>query len=108
MSIERKLRTLPLRLRSLLRRDRAEAELEKYPLEKLVEVHVSGLDRQPDGVWDNHASRAPAALYRLLEQTMGSARPKAITLEYNWSARFPRSIVREEIARVREVCGVRA
>jgi uncharacterized protein (UPF0276 family) len=86
----------------------AEAELEKYPLDKLVEVHVSGVDHQPDGVWDNHASRAPGMVYRLLEQAVRRGRPKAVTLEYNWSVRFPRSVLREEVARVREVCGVPA
>src|ERR1700761_1982408 len=84
----------------------AEAELEKYPLESLVEVHISGVDHQEDGVWDNHAGRAPELVYRLLEQTMGRARPKAVTLEYNWSVRFPQSVLREEIARVRETCAV--
>ena len=86
----------------------AEAELEKYPLDRLVEVHVSGVDHQPDGVWDNHASRAPGMVYRLLDQAVRRARPKAVTLEYNWSVRFPRSVLREEVARVREVCGVPA
>lgn len=82
----------------------AEAELEKYPLEKVVEIHVSGIDRQPDGVWDNHAKRAPEKLYRLLDQAMRRARPRAVTLEYNWSMRFPLAVLQEEIANVRAVC----
>jgi uncharacterized protein (UPF0276 family) len=84
-----------------------ETELTKYPLEKLVEVHISGIDRQFDGVWDNHANRAPGIVYRLLEDVLCQARPKAVTLEYNWSVRFPRSVLREEVAKVREVCRVR-
>jgi uncharacterized protein len=84
----------------------AETELEKYPLGSLVEVHISGVDHQEDGVWDNHAGRAPELVYRLLEQTMRRARPRAVTLEYNWSVRFPQSVLREEIARVRETCAV--
>ena len=84
----------------------AETELEKYPLEKLVEVHVSGVDHQDDGVWDDHAGRAPDLVYRLLEQTLRRACPRAVTLEYNWSVRFPQSVLREEIARVRETCAV--
>jgi uncharacterized protein (UPF0276 family) len=73
-----------------------------------VEIHISGVDRQPDGVWDNHAARAPKAVYRLLEQALERARPQAITLEYNWSVRFSQAILLEEIAQVRELAGARA
>jgi uncharacterized protein (UPF0276 family) len=84
----------------------AESELERFPLERAVEIHVSGVDRQPDGVWDNHAARAPQAVYRLLEQALRRARPRAITLEYNWSVRFSQSMLLEEIAKVREMVDV--
>ena len=85
----------------------AAAELEKYPLEKVVEIHISGVDHQSDGVWDNHANRAPEEAYRLLEQALRRARPRAVTLEYNWSVRFPREVLLEEITRVREICEAR-
>jgi uncharacterized protein (UPF0276 family) len=85
-----------------------EVELERFPLERTVEIHISGVDRQPDGVWDNHAARAPKAVYRLLEQALERARPQAITLEYNWSVRFSQAILLEEIAQVRELAGARA
>jgi uncharacterized protein (UPF0276 family) len=78
-----------------------EVELERYPLEHVVEIHISGVDTQADGTWDNHALRAPERVYRLLAQALQRARPKAITLEYNWSVRFPESVLLKEIEQVR-------
>jgi uncharacterized protein len=82
----------------------AEAELERFPLEKVVEIHISGIDTQADGDWDNHASRAPELIFRLLRQAMCRANPRAVTLEYNWSSRFPTAVLLEEIDRVRAIC----
>jgi len=76
-------------------------ELERLPLERVEEIHVSGVDEQPDGAWDDHANRAPAIVHRLLARALERAAPRAITLEYNWSARFPPEVLRHEIARVR-------
>jgi uncharacterized protein (UPF0276 family) len=78
-------------------------ELARFPLEEVVEVHVSGVDTDAGGCWDNHASRAPQLELDMLAVVMERAPVRAVTLEYNWSSRFPESVLREEIARVREV-----
>lgn len=80
-----------------------EDELDRFPLERTVEIHISGVDHQPDGVWDNHATRAPKQVFRLLEQVLRRSRPRAITLEYNWSTRFPQTALLDEISHVREI-----
>lgn len=77
-------------------------ELGRLPLERVVEVHVSGVDEQPDGLWDDHARRAPAVLRRMLARVAESARPRAVTLEYNWSTNFPAEALAEELAATRE------
>lgn len=74
------------------------------PLERVVEIHISGIEQQADAAWDDHASRAPGIVYRLLEQVLQRASPCAVTLEYNWSSRFPQSWLGEELGRVRGVC----
>jgi uncharacterized protein (UPF0276 family) len=79
------------------------AELERLPLEKVVEVHISGVDVDTAGSWDNHASRAPQMELDLLALVMKRASVRAVTLEYNWSSQFPGSVLLEEVARVRDV-----
>jgi uncharacterized protein (UPF0276 family) len=83
----------------------AEREIEQLPLDRVVEVHISGVDEQTIGSWDNHAARAPEAVFRLFEQVLEHATPRAVTLEYNWSSVFPRAILLEELARTRETIG---
>lgn len=80
----------------------ARAELERYPLERVVEIHVSGIDEQEGVFWDNHATTAPPEVLDLLEAALLRAPAKAITLEYNWSLRFPGQVLLEEVARIRE------
>ena len=77
-------------------------ELERFPLENVVEVHISGIDQQQDGLWDDHANSAPAIVYDMLSRLAQVIRPKAITLEYNWSVRFPASALLSELQRVRD------
>lgn len=77
-------------------------ELERFPLDRVVEIHISGVDVQPDGLWDDHANAAPEILYQMLERVMQDATPRAITLEYNWASTFPRSLLTEQLVRVRE------
>jgi uncharacterized protein len=81
------------------------AEFERLPLERVVEVHVSGMKRQSGIVWDDHATPAPPQVFELLERLMRRARPKALTLEYNWSAHFPSALMREHLSRAREAIG---
>jgi hypothetical protein len=79
-------------------------ELESLPLRRVMEVHISGVEWQSDAAWDDHTSVAPDIVYELLELLMEHATPRAITLEYNWSARFPDALFSKELERVRSIC----
>lgn len=78
-------------------------ELLSLPLDRVVEVHISGVDEEAGGHWDNHASRAPQIEFDLLAVLLSHRSVRAVTLEYNWSARFPASVLLEEIDRARQV-----
>ena len=78
-------------------------EIERLPLEKVVEVHISGLNVQSGIAWDDHAIPAPPVVFDLFERVMARARPKAVTLEYNWSPQFPESMLVRHIDRVHEI-----
>ena len=82
-----------------------QAELERLPLERLVEVHISGMNTQSGVVWDDHSTPAPAAVFELLERVLERVRPRAVTLEYNWSPRFPGSFMLTQLERVHELLG---
>lgn len=79
----------------------AATEIDRLPLERVVEVHISGLNRQSGLVWDDHATPAPPQVFDLLERVLRRVRPRALTLEYNWSATFPRAILLAHIDRTR-------
>lgn len=74
-----------------------------YPLERVVEIHISGIDEQDGTHWDNHSSRAPEVVFEMLANILPRAPARAITLEYNWSSRFPARVLLEEIDRTRNV-----
>src|SRR5947208_8921846 len=74
-------------------------EINKLPLERVVEVHISGVDVQGDSAWDDHARPAPPIVYQLLAQVCRRVPVRAVTLEYNWSRRFPETLLLEELAR---------
>lgn len=76
-------------------------EIDRLPLERVVEVHVSGLQRQSGIAWDDHATPAPPLVFELLGRVMRRARPQALTLEYNWSAQFPLRVLRDHLDRAR-------
>jgi uncharacterized protein len=76
-------------------------ELDLLPLERVVEVHISGLNRQSGVVWDDHATPAPPLVFELLERVLERARPRALTLEYNWSAHFPLAVLRDHVDKAR-------
>jgi len=78
-------------------------EIEKLPLERVDEIHISGVDLQSGSMWDNHSKRAPRLIFELLEKVLLRASPRAITLEYNWSARFPEHVLLEELSLTRGV-----
>lgn len=77
------------------------SELDRLPLERVVEVHLSGLSVQSGIAWDDHASPAPPLVFELFERLLRRARPRAVTLEYNWAPNFPTSVLRAHIGRVR-------
>jgi uncharacterized protein (UPF0276 family) len=78
-------------------------EVERLPLEQVVEVHISGLNVQSGIAWDDHASPAPPVVFELLERVLKRVRPKAVTLEYNWSPQFPESMLVKHIDRIHEL-----
>jgi uncharacterized protein (UPF0276 family) len=76
-------------------------EIGRLPLERVVEIHISGLNVQSGVVWDDHATPAPPAVFELLECVLERVRPRALTVEYNWSPSFPQAILRSHLERVR-------
>ncbi len=58
-------------------------EILRLPLEKVVEVHVSGLDVQAETAWDD-PGLADEETFELLALVLRRTRPRAITFEYNW------------------------
>lgn len=78
-------------------------DLERLPLERVVEVHISGLGRQSGVYWDDHSVLAPPDIFDLLERTLKRARPKALTFEYNWAPRLPLQLVLAQMNNAREL-----
>lgn len=81
----------------------ASVELLRLPLDKVVEIHISGVTSDQDSFWDNHSGRAPQEELDLLAAVLAETHVDAVTLEYNWSSAFPEHVLLEEIRRVREV-----
>ena len=91
---------------SMLNTGRAAAnEIDRLPLEQVVEIHISGLNVQSGIAWDDHATPATEPVFDLLQRVLRRARPRAVTLEYNWSPSFPRSTLKKHVERVREMAG---
>jgi uncharacterized protein (UPF0276 family) len=86
---------------SLNTRVDAMTEIERMPLERVVEIHISGFSRQSGVVWDDHAAPAPPAVFELLDRVLQRANPRALTFEYNWSSRFPQAILLAHLDRGR-------
>jgi uncharacterized protein (UPF0276 family) len=61
------------------------AGLRALPLDRVVEIHLSGMSVEDGMAWDDHARLAPPALLEHLAAVLETARPQAITLEYNWA-----------------------
>jgi len=80
-------------------------EIDRLPLEHLVEIHISGLSIQSGIAWDDHATPATEPVFDLLRRVLQRARPRAVTLEYNWSPSFPHSTLRKHVERVHEMVG---
>lgn len=83
----------------------AMTELLRYPLDRVEEIHISGSSTDKSIRWDDHSTSAGDDVYELLGIVLQQCRPKAITLEYNWSTVFPLDIVLREVERTRTVIG---
>ena len=81
-------------------------EIVRLPLERVVEIHISGLNVQSGIVWDDHATPAPALVFDLLDRVLKRVRPRALTFEYNWSPYFPESILKTHLDRARKILGL--
>jgi uncharacterized protein (UPF0276 family) len=77
------------------------AILNSLPLDRVREVHISGVDEEGEMNWDNHAAKAPDIVFDLLEYLVTRSSVEAVTLEYNWSSVFPEAVLLSEIGRVR-------
>ena len=80
-------------------------EIEDFPVERVHEVHISGLVKEEGVYWDNHATLAPSIIYKLLSEVLSRVTPAAITLEYNWSPHFPETSLLREFDRIFNVIG---
>lgn len=78
-------------------------ELSRLPLDRVVEVHISGLSGTGQIHWDNHATHAPEIIFELLEIVLKNANPRAITFEYNWTPDISWDKLYGEFSRVREM-----
>jgi hypothetical protein len=81
----------------------AAKELARLPLERIVEIHMSGLNFQSGVAWDDHSTPAPAPVFELLARVLERVRPRALTLEYNWSPTFPQETLKSHVERVRQM-----
>lgn len=77
-------------------------EIQTLPLERVVEIHVSGFSVQSGVAWDDHAIPATLEVFELLDVVLERARPRAITFEYNWDTNFSQQILLNHIQRVRD------
>ncbi|CAM3366992.1 hypothetical protein SAMN04488021_1637 [Paracoccus aminovorans] len=81
--------------------------LAALPLERVVEVHLSGAREEGGIVWDDHTMPAPGLVFELFDRLMSASRPRAVTLEYNWDATFPTETVIRDVQRVRRIISAR-
>ncbi len=77
------------------------SSMEGLPLDRVVEVHISGFRKQSGMHWDDHTEPAPSIVFELLERLLCFSSPSAVTLEYNWDANFSRAALRRDVERVR-------
>ena len=76
---------------------------ESLPLERVREVHLSGLSHQSGRWWDDHAVPVPEEAFELLERLAPRLHPQAVTFEYNWAPSISRTVLAAQIDRVRGV-----
>jgi uncharacterized protein (UPF0276 family) len=75
--------------------------LDELPLDRVVEVHLSGAREEGGVMWDDHAERASEQTFELLDRVARAEGVRAVTLEYNWSSRFPTKVVVADARRLR-------
>jgi uncharacterized protein len=75
--------------------------LDQLPLEKVVEVHVSGPRRRRGRLLDSH-EHMQAADYRLLEHVISRQEPQVVTLEYTQD----RDHLSQQLSRLRRLPGL--
>lgn len=56
-----------------------------FPLDRLVEVHMSGVSYREGNFWDDHSSPISKDVYAMLDIVLSESEPQAVTLEYNWA-----------------------
>jgi uncharacterized protein (UPF0276 family) len=84
------------------------AAAREMPLERVVEVHLSGMSWQSGRWWDDHAAPVPDAVFDLLDAIVPRLAPKAVTFEYNWAPSMPESLLVEQLSRVRRLLALAA
>lgn len=77
----------------------------RFPVEKVVEVHMSGHSLRSGIMWDDHAVPAPEGSFRLLERLLERTKPRAVTFEYNWGPDFPEDLIENHVERARSMIG---
>lgn len=75
--------------------------LRALPLDRVVEIHLSGMSLQSGVAWDDHANLAAPEVLDLLPVVLDAASPRAVTLEYNWAPDYERDAVVEQVQAVR-------
>lgn len=79
-----------------------ETALNTLPLERVTQLHVSGINFAEGVSWDNHATSVPDEVLSLLPLALSGGHVQALTLEYNWISAFPDQAVITQLERVRQ------
>jgi uncharacterized protein (UPF0276 family) len=77
------------------------SELRRYPLNQVVEIHLSGVSKQEGMYWDDHAIAASPEQLEIVADLLSMSRPQALTLEYNWHDTFPASVILAQVDAIR-------
>lgn len=77
--------------------------LRDLPLDRVIEVHISGASVDGGTLWDDHTVVAEDIIFDMCALVMKSAPVQAVTLEYNWSINFPFDTLYAELKRTRNV-----
>jgi uncharacterized protein (UPF0276 family) len=78
-------------------------QIDSFPTDRIIEVHISGVTNQSGLWWDDHALPASENQFKLLTALLDRCAPKAITLEYNWQTNFPHDTIISQVNRIRSI-----